>query len=85
MCENMIVSEVCVVSEVLCSVSDGHYTGHDNFLVSDEEKGRRAHTTCVSYLRRREMHPHNVRLISQEHVSPSYLACTKRMFTEYFS
>jgi hypothetical protein len=26
MCENMTISEVCVVSEVLCSVSDGHYT-----------------------------------------------------------
>jgi hypothetical protein len=26
MCESMVLSEVCAVSEVLCSISDGHYT-----------------------------------------------------------
>jgi hypothetical protein len=30
---------VCVVSEVLCSVSDGHYTESNNYSISDEEKG----------------------------------------------
>jgi hypothetical protein len=55
MCENMAVSEVCAVSEVLCSVSDGHYTESDNCSVSDEEKGRRAHEMSVSYLRKKEM------------------------------
>jgi hypothetical protein len=39
MCENMDVSEVCAVSEVLCSVSDGQYTKSGNCSVSDEEKG----------------------------------------------
>jgi hypothetical protein len=32
-------SEVCVVSEVSCSVSDGHYTESGNCLVSNKEKG----------------------------------------------
>jgi hypothetical protein len=36
------VSELCVVSEVLCLVSDRHYTESGNNLVSDEEKGRHA-------------------------------------------
>jgi hypothetical protein len=31
---------MCVVSKVLCLVSDGHYTESGNCLVSDEEKGR---------------------------------------------
>jgi hypothetical protein len=35
----MTVSEVCTVSEVLCSVSDGHYTESGNCSISDEEKG----------------------------------------------
>jgi hypothetical protein len=35
----MVVSEVCVVSEVLCSISDGHYTESNNCSISDEEKG----------------------------------------------
>jgi hypothetical protein len=49
MCENMIiwclgsVSEVCVVFDVLCSISDGRYTESDNSLVSDEDKERCAH------------------------------------------
>jgi hypothetical protein len=54
MCENMAVSEVCAVSEVLCSVSDGHYTVFCICSVSDEENGRCAHTMRVSYMRRRE-------------------------------
>jgi hypothetical protein len=36
--------------EVLCSVSDGHYTEFDNCSISDEEKGRRALDTRVSHL-----------------------------------
>jgi hypothetical protein len=39
MCENMTVSKVCAVSEVLCLVSDEHYTESSNYLVFDEEKG----------------------------------------------
>jgi hypothetical protein len=40
MCENMVVSEVCAVCEVLCSISDGRYTEFGTSLVFDEEKGR---------------------------------------------
>jgi hypothetical protein len=43
MCENMVVSEVYAVSEVLCSVHNGHCTESDNSSVSDEDKGRHAH------------------------------------------
>jgi hypothetical protein len=57
---------VCAVSEVFGSVSDGHYTESGNTSVSDEEKGRRAHETHVSYLRRREMHSRNECLLSKE-------------------
>jgi hypothetical protein len=57
---------VCVVSEVLCSVSHGHYTKYGNSSVFDEEKGRRAHETHVSYLRRRETHPQNAHALSEE-------------------
>jgi hypothetical protein len=39
MCKNMTVSKVCAVSEVLCLVSDEHYTESSNCLVFDEEKG----------------------------------------------
>jgi hypothetical protein len=53
--KNMVVSEVCAVSDVLCSIFDGHYTESDNCLVSDEEQGRCAHATRVSYLTRRDM------------------------------
>jgi hypothetical protein len=53
MCENMAVSEVCAVSEVLCLVSDGHYTESDNCPVLEEEKGRRALATCVSQMKQR--------------------------------
>jgi hypothetical protein len=60
MCENIAiwylssVSEVFVIFEALCSVSDGHYTESSNCLVSSEEKGRRTLITRVSYLRKRE-------------------------------
>jgi hypothetical protein len=57
---------VCAVSEVLCSISGGHYTEFVNSSVSDEEKGRRGHATRVSNLRRRETHPRNGRLVSEE-------------------
>jgi hypothetical protein len=30
MCENMVVSEVCAASKVLCSIFDGHYTQSGN-------------------------------------------------------
>jgi hypothetical protein len=64
MCENMAISEVCAVSEVLCSIPDGHYTESGNCSVFDEEQGRHTHIVCVSYLRRRETRPCNARLIS---------------------
>jgi hypothetical protein len=57
---------VCAVFEVLCLVSSGHYTESGNSSVSDEEKGRHAHTTCISYLRRRETRPRNEHLLSEE-------------------
>jgi hypothetical protein len=62
----MAVSKACAVSEVLCSIFYGHYTKSGNCSVSDEEKGRRAQATCVSYLRRRETRPCNACLISEE-------------------
>jgi hypothetical protein len=51
MFENMAFSEVCAVSEVLCSVPFGHYTESGNSSVSDEDK--------------REMRPPNTCLQSQ--------------------
>jgi hypothetical protein len=65
MCENMAISKVCVVSEVLCSVPDGHWTESGNSSVFDEDKGRRAHQTRVSYLNKREMCFIRVRLLSK--------------------
>jgi hypothetical protein len=59
------VYDVCAVSEVLCSVSDGHYTESSNCSVSNEEKGRCANAIRVSYLRRRETHC-NTCLVSDE-------------------
>jgi hypothetical protein len=47
----MVVSEVCVVSEVLC-------------LVSDEEKGRHTLSTHVSHRRKRETRQRNAHLAS---------------------
>jgi hypothetical protein len=52
----MVVSEVCAVSEILCSVHDGHYIESDNSSVSDEDNGRCAHQTRISYLNKRETH-----------------------------
>jgi hypothetical protein len=46
----MHVSEAGAVSEVLCLVSDGHYSESSNCSISDEEKGRRAVSTCVTHL-----------------------------------
>jgi hypothetical protein len=57
MCENMVVFDVCAVSKVLCSVPDGHYTESGNSSVCDEDKGRHAHQTRVSYLNKRETRP----------------------------
>jgi hypothetical protein len=98
MCQNMViwcpgsVSEVCAVSKVLCSVSDGHYAESGNSSVSDEEKGRRVHVTRVSYLSRREMRPRNMCLISEkkgdvptQRASPFYLTCTKKNIYILFS
>jgi hypothetical protein len=71
MCENMAIwcigsiFEVCAASEVLCLVSDLHYTESDNSSVSNEDKGRRTHETCASYLNKREMHIMGARLLSQ--------------------
>jgi hypothetical protein len=84
MCENMGVSKVCAVSEVLCSISDEHYTEFGNYSVSDEVKGRRDHTTRVSYVRRRETYPRNVHLVSYERAFPLYLTCTKKNVYEIF-
>jgi hypothetical protein len=50
LCENRAISKVCAVSEVLCSVSDGHYNESSNCSIYDEEKGRRANEMCVSHL-----------------------------------
>jgi hypothetical protein len=95
MCDNMAiwclgsVSEVCAVSEVLCSISDGHYTKSGNSSVSGEEKGWRAHETHISYLRRRETCPCNARHLSGEKgdvltkcTSPFYLTCTKKEYLQ---
>jgi hypothetical protein len=62
MCENMTFSNVCAVSEVLCSVSDGHYTESGNCSVSDKEKGRCTLDTLVLHKRKRETHTGGVRL-----------------------
>jgi hypothetical protein len=52
----------CVVSEVLCSVSNGKYIEYGKCSTSNEEKGRRAHITHVPHLRKREMHAIGARL-----------------------
>jgi hypothetical protein len=46
----MVVSEVCAVFEVLCSVSDGHYNEFGSCSISNEEKGRHALSMRVSHL-----------------------------------
>jgi hypothetical protein len=38
----------------LCSISDGHYTESGNCSIFDEENGRRALTTHLSHLKKRE-------------------------------
>jgi hypothetical protein len=60
----MAISEVCAVSKVSCSVSDGHYTESGNCSVSNKEKGRRALGTSVSHRMIREMHQQNACLTS---------------------
>jgi hypothetical protein len=95
MCENMVIwylgsiSEVCAVSEVLCSVSDRHYTESGNSTVSDEEKGRHANTTRALYLTRKETRPRNACLVSEkkrdtpmQRASPFYLTCTKKEYLQ---
>jgi hypothetical protein len=74
----LVLFRKCVKFLKYCVQFDGHYTESSNSLVSDEEKGRRAHVTRVSYLRRRETRPRNARLLSQEHASLFYLTCTKK-------
>jgi hypothetical protein len=37
-------------TEVLCSVSNGHYIEFGNYSISDEEKGRRALGTRISHM-----------------------------------
>jgi hypothetical protein len=54
--ENMVVSKVCAVSEVLCSVSDGHYIESGNCSISDEEKGRQVLGMRILHSRKRETH-----------------------------
>jgi hypothetical protein len=78
------------VSEALCLVFDEHYTESINCLVSGEEKGRHALSTCVSHLRKREMRITDTCLISEENgdtryggASPFYLTAQKRVSTEY--
>jgi hypothetical protein len=77
LCENMAISEVCAVSEVLCLVSDGHYTESGNCSISDEEKGRHALGTHVSHLSKgrcanetRVSHLNKWRCTLWRHVSP---------------
>jgi hypothetical protein len=53
LCENIAVSEVCTVSEILCSFSDGHYTEFGTCSISDVEKGRHDLDMRVSYLIKR--------------------------------
>jgi hypothetical protein len=80
---------VCSVSQALCSLSNEHYTDSGNSLVSDEEKGKRALTMRVSYLKQREMWSKYVRLTSEakgltlyEGVSNFYLTTQKGMSIE---
>jgi hypothetical protein len=65
MCENMIVSKVCAISKVWCSVPNGHCTESSNSSIFDENKGRHAHQTRVSYLNKRETHFMGARLLSK--------------------
>jgi hypothetical protein len=67
---------VCAVSEVLCLVSDGHYTESGNCSVSNEEKGRRTLATPILHRRQRETHDIGG-------TSPIYLTPQKRLSIEY--
>jgi hypothetical protein len=74
----------------LCLVASEHYTESGNSSVSDEEKGSRALTTCVSYLKQREMRSKYVCLTSEakgltlyEGMSNFYLTAEKRISIEY--
>jgi hypothetical protein len=82
MCENMVI---------WCLIYDKHYTKSGNCLVSDEEKGRCALSTCVSHLRKRE-----TRYVSTSHIEGKrrcvlcerislLLNCTKRNINRIFS
>jgi hypothetical protein len=90
MCKNMViwclgsVSDVCAVPEVMCSVSNWHYTESDNSSISDEAKGRRAQATRVSYMRR-ETRPRNACDVSQKCASSFYLTCTQKNIYILFS
>jgi hypothetical protein len=64
MCNNMAVSKVCSVSEVLYSVSDGHYTESSNCSDSNEEKGRHTLDMSILHRRKRETRQQNVHLAS---------------------
>jgi hypothetical protein len=81
MCENMAisslcsVSEVCAVSEALCSVSDGHYTESDNCSISNEEKERHTLWGHISYAKKRETRVLGACLVYQEKGDACYETC----------
>jgi hypothetical protein len=74
-CENMAVSEVCAVFEILCLVSDGNYTEFGDCSISDEEKGRRAIGTCILHLIKRRC----IRFVCISHMGKGRCALTKRV------
>jgi hypothetical protein len=90
MCEHMAIDVLvlflkCVQFSKSCVQFLVETTESGNSSVSDEEKGRHAHATHVSYLSRRETHPRNTHLLSKEKgdastkwVSHIYLTCTKK-------
>jgi hypothetical protein len=67
----------CAVSEALCLVFNGHYTGSANCLVSDKEKERHALTMRISHLRQRETHIMGMHLF--------LLNCAKKSINRIFS
>jgi hypothetical protein len=82
----MSVSEVCVVYEVLCSVSDGHYTEFGNCSIPDEEKGKRGlGTTRLAKERHANEMSSHILLKGDarcEVACPLYLIC-KKILTDY--
>jgi hypothetical protein len=58
----MAVSEVCAISEALCSVSDGPYAEPGNCSISAEEIRRCALAMGVSHGRKRERRTSYTRL-----------------------